>query len=311
MHPPRFSVVIPLYNKAKHIGPTLASVCAQSCSAFEVVVVDDGSTDGGREIVAALDDHRIRVVAQANAGVSAARNRGVAESTGEYVAFLDADDEWLPWHLQELDGLIRDFPGCGIYSVGHEIVRDGVVYRPSTGVADGFRGRVEGVSAAFAQGMALINSSTACVARPAFSRSGGFPVGVKRGEDVYLWLKIAMADALAHSARVCARINRDAVNRSNVGGSAEIPHYMAYLDQLISARSLPAQQDKSARAFLQKGLLLTAAAYRVDRNPAGARALGSLGLVKSSLTLRLALLVLRLTPVCVLIQLRKIRHDRA
>lgn len=311
MQPPRFSVVIPLYNKAKHIDATLAAVCAQSYPAFEAVVVDDGSTDGGREIVAALDDPRIRLMVQENAGVSAARNRGVAESTGEYIAFLDADDEWLPWHLQELDELIRDFPGCGIYSVGHEIVQDGNVYRPSTGVAPGFRGRVADVAGAFANGLALINSSTACVARDAFVRSGGFPVGVRRGEDVYLWLKIALADGLAHSTRACARYNRDAVNRSNIGGSAEIPYYLSYLDEMVSARSLPAEQEKSARGLLRKGLLFTAAGYRVDDNVAAVKALGGLGIVKSSPVLRLSLFILRLTPAWMLVQLRKIRHARA
>jgi len=311
MHAPTFSVVIPLYNKAVHIRSTLEAVCAQSYSAFEVVVVDDGSTDGGREIVASFGDGRIRLVAQPNSGVSAARNRGVAEARGKYIAFLDADDEWSPWHLQELDALIRDFPGHGIYSVAHEVVRNGQVFRPSTGVPPGFRGRIEDVLGTFARGLALINSSTACVPRDAFIRSGGFPVGVKRGEDVYLWLRVALAEGLVHSARVSARYNRDAVNRSNANVSAEIPYYLVYLDQMLSAGGRPPVQKKSVARLLRRGVLFTAAGYRVDGDTLAIRALGELGVVKSSAILRLSLLVLRWAPFRVLVQLRKLRHARA
>jgi len=95
----RVSVVIPLYNKARYINRCLRSICAQTFSDFELIVVDDGSSDGGGQIARAFGDARIRVIQQQNAGPGAARNRGLAEAQGEYIAFLDADDEWMPGYL--------------------------------------------------------------------------------------------------------------------------------------------------------------------------------------------------------------------
>jgi glycosyltransferase involved in cell wall biosynthesis len=95
------SVVIPLYNKAEHIQRSVDSVLAQTYRDFELLVVDDGSVDGSGDIVREYADSRIRVIVQANAGPGAARNRGLREARGEYIAFLDADDEWLPTYLEE------------------------------------------------------------------------------------------------------------------------------------------------------------------------------------------------------------------
>ena len=95
-----FSVIIPLYNKEKYIQNTLQSVLNQTFENFEVIIVDDGSTDDGPEKVGLISDCRIRFIRKENGGVSSARNRGIAEARGEYIAFLDADDEWRPHALK-------------------------------------------------------------------------------------------------------------------------------------------------------------------------------------------------------------------
>src|SRR5262252_3345733 len=108
----RVSVLIPLYNKERWIKRALDSIACQTLTDFEVIVVDDGSTDGGSDVVANYKDPRVRMVHQPNAGPGSARNRGIAEARGELLAFLDADDEWFPNYLQDsiqfLEGLSQE-----------------------------------------------------------------------------------------------------------------------------------------------------------------------------------------------------------
>lgn len=121
-----FSIVIPLYNKASVVRRSVSSVLSQSFQDFEIVVVDDGSTDDGLSVVTSeFDDPRIRVVAQSNAGPSAARNRGCDEARGDWVVFLDADDELLPNALEVFIVLQRKYAGFVAYCGGFMITRGG------------------------------------------------------------------------------------------------------------------------------------------------------------------------------------------
>ena len=117
---PTFSIVIPLYNKAAAVTHTLESVLAQTLTDFEVLIIDDGSTDGGAEVVKVwLDsagDSRFQLLSQANAGVSATRNRGIGLTQGEYLIFLDADDLWEPTYLAHIQDLMTQFPQAGAYA---------------------------------------------------------------------------------------------------------------------------------------------------------------------------------------------------
>lgn len=184
MSDPSISVVIPLYNKEREIGDTLRSVLAQTLPPVEIIVVDDGSTDGGASVVetVAAEEGRgsIRLVRQANAGVSAARNRGVAEAQGGYVAFLDADDRWEAGFLAEIAALIREFPGCGIYSAAFWIVgREGRFPAP----CPERRGVVDNFFRDSAHRYIAIPSASV-VPREVFEAVGGFPPGMKIGEDL-------------------------------------------------------------------------------------------------------------------------------
>ena len=114
------SVIIPLYNKEPIIEKSLRSVLSQDYDDFEVVVVNDGSTDRGAEIVKSIDDPRIRLIEQENGGPSKARNTGVKNAKGEWIVFLDADDEFLPWALSVFEDLIEqktlaNFLSCSYY----------------------------------------------------------------------------------------------------------------------------------------------------------------------------------------------------
>src|SRR5690554_4651576 len=117
---PEFSVVIPLYNKEKDIKATLESLFLQTHSNFEVVVVNDGSTDNSEAIVKEFDDQRIRLFSKENEGVAFTRNLGVEKANSKHIVFLDADDYWYPNHLENLHALITKFPEEQWYATAYE-----------------------------------------------------------------------------------------------------------------------------------------------------------------------------------------------
>lgn len=199
------SVVIPLYNKARQIETTMQSVLAQSYADFEVVVVDDGSTDGSAELVEQIGDSRIRVVRQANAGVSAARNRGIAEAKGEFVALLDGDDLWKPNYLATQAALAAKYPECDVFAVNYEFqntsgdIRNTVINRlPFTG-EDGVLGNYFEVAACSTPPICSISIMTR---KGAFESVDGFPVGIKSGEDLITWARLACRYKIAYSRKV-------------------------------------------------------------------------------------------------------------
>lgn len=197
-----FSVVIPLYNKAHTIVATLESVLSQQFQDFEVIIVDDGSTDGGSEkIQRYFDDPRILVVHQNNQGVSAARNRGVAASRYELIAFLDADDFWLPGYLAAMKAAVDEFPDAGVYCCG------GVVRYPdaSGSIRYSARHRDSNQEINWLSGLHFFaNCSSVVIRKSSFWLVGGFPVGVAHGEDTVLFIKLALLEmALLTKAVFC------------------------------------------------------------------------------------------------------------
>src|SRR5690606_33088875 len=117
--------------------------------------------------------------------------------SGEYIAFLDADDHWYPWHLEELSDLINRHAGQGVYTVAHEVLRDGKVFLPERPYMPNFKGVVHDFFGAFSKSLSLVHSSTACLPRDLLLSIGGFPEGIKKGEDIYIWLKAALEKGLA------------------------------------------------------------------------------------------------------------------
>lgn len=203
------SVVIPLYNKEKEIACTLRSVLAQTSQPLEIIVVDDGSTDGSAARVEEIGSPLIRLIRQENRGVSAARNRAMQEACGEYAALLDGDDTWEPGYLAEIERLIAAYPGCGAYATSFN-VDDGHHLTP------GDTPQTEGVVDFFTEALShyvLIPSSTTLRREPALSL-GGFPEGMRMGEDQYLWTKLARTSPVCFSPARLVRYSKAASNRS-------------------------------------------------------------------------------------------------
>lgn len=208
------SVVIPLYNKADTIARAVGSVQAQSFQDWRLIVVDDGSRDAGAQWVAAEAerDPRIMLVRQANAGVSAARNRGVAEAGTDLVAFLDADDHWLPGHLDNLMALHAWQPEAPAWAVAYRLVDDVggdrvvVTRTPSPGLSQSEDHRYL-IEDYFAESVALefpVHSSAVMVSKKALQRVGGFPRGVGSGEDLLTWARLSCLGALPFSTHATA-----------------------------------------------------------------------------------------------------------
>ena len=196
-----FTVVIPLFEKGPYVRRALESVCAQTVPAAEILVVNDGSTDGGDDVARAFvppaGGPRVRVIDQPNRGVSSARNAGVAAASQPYVAFLDADDRWAPEFLARMRELIERCPHAMLYGAGFVTTRDGrdlrrygVVPAEIEG-SDPRGGRVD-----FFRGLArefIVHSSSMVVPKAALERIGGFPEGITHGEDFLVWAKLALA----------------------------------------------------------------------------------------------------------------------
>jgi glycosyltransferase involved in cell wall biosynthesis len=211
----RISVVMPLYNKAAEVERALLSVVNQSLVPHEVIVVDDGSTDDSaalvEAIIAAHPEVNIRLVRQANGGVSAARMRGVAEASGDYVAFLDADDMWLTGYIAEICRLMEYYPDADAYSTAFDIVsgRKRVAARVPR-----HEGYIDPVQEAL-DGRYPIIPSTATLKRSALLAAGGFPIGMRIGEDQWLWVRMVQQGAtFCFSPMSLVRYSREASNRS-------------------------------------------------------------------------------------------------
>jgi hypothetical protein len=193
-----FSIVMPVWNKRAYLEATIASVLAQEWREFELIAVDDGSTDGSLEILRGFDDPRLRLVTQSNAGPGAARNVGIEAARHEWIAFLDADDLWLPCHLAELDRIRTLHPGSGLIGTSYFMVRDGRRRTPGAERA----GRIGAIDylAAFAKCENNFVTSSAAIRRHVYRALGGFGPFADAQDSEY-WARIALDWPVAVSNR--------------------------------------------------------------------------------------------------------------
>ena len=256
----RVSVIIPLFNKAPYIKRALDSVMAQSFGDFEVIVVNDGSSDESPQIVAAWDDKRIRLFNQENLGPGAARNRGIAEARGEIVAFLDADDEWLPDYLEESVRLLDRYgPEVATVTSGY-FEHPGGASREATWRA---RGLTEGVThlesataPAFVVSLLAYMSPCTTVARAeAVRKAGGFYEvdHCRYGEDAYLWLKVLLNESVAVNLKPLARIHFEA------SGPAQTRRSVRPIEPfLINPKEIESSAPTELRPLLERVLAIRA-----------------------------------------------------
>lgn len=247
----RISVIIPLYNKVREIERTLRSVLRQSVLPLEVIVVDDGSTDGSAEVVESLGSPIVKLIRQKNAGVSAARNRAMELAQGEWVALLDGDDWWEAEYLENVEQMIDNYAAAGAIGTAF-LVDDG------KSLVEGNTPTEEGVVDFFAESMSryvLIPSATV-FRRDLALAMGGFPEGMRMAEDQYLWTKIARTAQVAFSPRRLVIYSRVAENRS---ASIYQPEQTTHsLEELYDESATDLSNEYIARVALGKALVESA-----------------------------------------------------
>lgn len=243
------SIIIPLYNKEKSIVSTLQSVYEQTYTDYEVVIVNDGSTDNSLNVVydfsSRMDDGnlKLRIISQTNAGVSAARNRGVKEAKGEYVAFLDGDDIWMPTFLEEAMRLIKDYHGASIYGLGLGKKYQGKYYLAPEFVPTNFRGVVKDLWRDHNAMLAWTSSSTICPRELVLKT----PANEKltHGEDLDQWLRLMLQGDVVFYNKTLAFYVLDAENRAMCNMPPIEKHIVSVIGDYASARQKNAQFRKA------------------------------------------------------------------
>ncbi len=272
-HEQMFSIIIPLYNKERHIERCLNSVFSQSYNNYEIIVVDDGSTDNSVNIVKEYQDTRhktqdFRIFHQINGGVSTARNTGIKESKYELIALLDADDAWMPKFLEIIIKSIDKYPEAGAYTTDYDIIRknerrhiphhkfipidQNSEYPYTTIIPNYFKSMIYGDP--------MITSSSICIKKETFNKVGLFPEEERLGEDKDMWARIALVYPIAFSWYLGATYFENADNRTCL---KYIPNYERYfirtLQKKLDANEVPSDLVRDVRKYVSLNIIKLAA----------------------------------------------------
>lgn len=235
------SIIIPLYNKEKSIFATIRSVVNQTYTDFELIVVNDGSTDKSLQVVEDCirkleigdwklknENWRLKIVSKPNGGVCSARNRGIQEAKGEYVVFLDADDLWDMQYLEEQMRMVNDFPEAAMWGINFAETREGkIIRRCPTGLPDGYRGYVEHYFEIPNRVSDLFHPSSAVIRREVFDKVGLFDERIKYAEDSDMWFRIISNYKVAFYDRYMVKYQQDAENRA-MNKQRDLRYFLPY-----------------------------------------------------------------------------------
>ncbi len=242
---PFFSVVIPLYNKQNYIAGTIESVLGQDFSDFELIIVEDCSTDSSAAMVETFDSPKLRMIRhEKNKGLSAARNTGIRNANAEYIAFLDADDQWHPQFLSEISSLIDKNPDASLFATCYEEIYPGnVSLRPR------FNCEIaNGIVTDFFEcnlGQPIYCPSSLCVQKSVFSEIGYYDEAITFGEDVDFNIRANVVFRLAWSAKSLAYYRMHSENQitNSTIGNKTITDFDSYEDLAFSNKPLKKYLD--------------------------------------------------------------------
>ncbi len=252
---PEFTVVVPAWNAALYLATAVESALAQREVELEVVVVDDGSTDETGSILAGFGPP-VRMVRQENQGVAAARNRGIAEARGKFVAFLDADDLWEPGKLGRQSRALRDAPGARASASAFMVVDD----RGGVLATRGGPTAVPLLDALLLEGNVIGTPSSVVVERALLETTGGFDPALSQCADWELWIRLALSSGFAVVAEPLVRYRQHAGNMSR-----SVPllakDSRRVLDKAFARTDLPPALRKRRREALGRNERVLAGSY--------------------------------------------------
>ena len=257
-----FTVLIPLYNKAAYIQRALDSVYAQTWQPAEILVVNDGSTDGSDDVVRGQCNPLVRIVDQPNQGVSIARNNGLAAATQPFIAFLDADDRWRPGFLEAMRRAVQVFPSATLYGSGFAAVSAGGLKR-EFGIPPGPEGPTTSRQVDYFQSISgghPLHMSTTVILREVALAVGGLPLGVDFCDDHIFWAKLALRGPVILTPEILAdydvAVPGQAIDRWKTAYKEKVLEYFRFLAYEMRVRTGESTLEKSFRAHGRKVLRL-------------------------------------------------------
>lgn len=255
-----FSVIIPLYNKEQYIKNTVNYVLSQTISDFELIIIDDGSTDYGPQIISSIKDSRIKLIRQSNAGVSAARNRGIREAIGKYICFLDADDVWSRDFLQTAKSLFDKFPDAGMVCPSYQVTYGNRIVHPKWRSV--MLDRDSYVNDFYEMATApfwVCNSSCVAIKKEILLKMEyWFPESETFYEDFDFWIRLGTVCKVAHSNKICATYQRATSNNARERHTNIIVYsvgYMNTLNRLLDEKKLTIKQREWIREIKDRRMV--------------------------------------------------------
>ena len=246
----RFSVVIPLYNKGIHVVHALESVLVQTFEDFEILVVDDGSKDDSLQYAKSVDSPKVRVFHQENQGVSVARNVGIENAKGEYIAFLDADDVWHPNYLETIHKLTQMYAQSDIFVTAYEVLmKDGK--KNLSARLEPEEGCLESYWLTLSQKYDFVWTSATTIRRETLVKAGMFKPGEMIGQDLDMWARVARLNPhVAYSSKVCVTYTRNA--KENARSRVRIAWAGAFIKDLEEEMQKGTHSEEELDAIQRK-----------------------------------------------------------
>lgn len=246
----RFSVVIPLYNKGIHVVHALESVLVQTFEDFEILVVDDGSKDDSLQYAKSVDSPKVRVFHQENQVVSVARNVGIENAKGEYIAFLDADDVWHPNYLETIHKLTQMYAQSDIFVTAYEVLmKDGK--KNLSARLEPEEGCLESYWLTLSQKYDFVWTSATTIRRETLVKAGMFKPGEMIGQDLDMWARVARLNPhVAYSSKVCVTYTRNA--KENARSRVRIAWAGAFIKDLEEEMQKGTHSEEELDAIQRK-----------------------------------------------------------